>query len=305
MPPNGQPGQAPGPAPYGQMPTGYPPQQGYPQQGAPQGYPPQPGAPGMPPGAPGAPPLPATPPPPKNPNTTQNSLLFSEIRDNMVVMNDGSFRAIIACKSINFDLMSSKEREGVEYSYQNFLNSLYFPAQILIRSQRVDIGPYLERLGNIRRDQENMLLNVLMDDYIDFIDALSQEANIMDKSFFVIVPYWPHGDMASLKRAGGGFFGKVFGGPPSRAIVVDHAQYEKAKDEIKNHVDAVMSGLFQMGVKCVQLNTKELGEMYYNFYNPDTAVREPLGNFESITSMYVRKGQGEAPRPHLIREETL
>jgi type IV secretory pathway VirB4 component len=68
---------------------------------------------------------------PANPNTTQNSLLISEIRDNMVIMKDGSFRAVIACQSINFDLMSSREREGVEYSYQNFLNSLYFPVQIL------------------------------------------------------------------------------------------------------------------------------------------------------------------------------
>ena len=309
MPPNNQipQGQAPypgAPAGYAQMPQGYLPQgQPYPGQPMPPGqYPPG----QMPPqGAPGAPVPPRTPPPPKNPNTTQNSLLFSEIRDNMVVMNDGSFRAVIACKSINFDLMSSREREGVEYSYQNFLNSLTFPAQILIRSQRVDIGPYLERLGNIRRNQENMLLNVLMDDYIDFIDALSQEANIMDKSFFIVVPYWPQGDMQSLKRAGGGIFGKIFGSSaPSRSIVVDHAQYEKAKDEIKNHCDSVMSGLFQMGVKCVQLTTKELGELYYNFYNPDTAVREPLGNFEQITATYVRKGQGEAPRPHLIREET-
>lgn len=304
MPPNSQfpQGQAPQPG----APVGYgPPPPGYPPQGPPQPYPPGQGYPpggAVPPGAPGAPKA-TTPPPPKNPNTTQNSLLFSEIRDNMVVMNDGSFRAVIACKSINFDLMSSKEREGVEYSYQNFLNSLTFPAQILIRSQRVDIGPYLERLGNIRRDQENMLLNVLMDDYIDFIDSLSQEANIMDKSFFIVVPYWPHGDIATLKRAGGGFFTKIFGGPPSRAIVVDHAQYEKAKDEIKNHSDSVMSGLFQMGVKCVQLNTKELGELFYNFYNPDTAVREPLGNFEQITATYVRKGQGNAPQPHLIREE--
>ncbi len=245
-----------------------------------------------------------TPPPPTNPNTTQNSLLFSELRDNMVIMNDGSFRAVVACKSINFDLMSSKEREGIEYSYQNFLNSLYFPVQILIRSQRVDIGPYIERLTNIRRDQENMLLNVLTDDYIDFIDTLSQEANIMDKSFYVIIPYWPHGDINTLKRGSKSLFGTIFGGTPKqRSIVVDHAQYEKAKDEIKNHVDSVMSGLFQLGIKCVQLNTKELGELYYNFYNPDTAVREPLGNFESITAMYVRKGEGEAPRPHLIREE--
>jgi type IV secretory pathway VirB4 component len=263
----------------------------------------QPGQP-VPPGAPGQPAEARTPPPPTNPNTTQNTLLFSELRDNMVVMNDGSFRAVIACKSINFDLMSSKEREGIEYSYQNFLNSLYFPVQILIRSQRVDIGPYIERLTNIRRDQENMLLNVLTDDYIDFIDTLSQEANIMDKTFYVIIPYWPHGDLNTIKRGSKSLFSTIFGGAPKqRSIVVDHAQYEKAKDEIKNHVDSVMSGLFQMGIKCVQLNTKELGELYYNFYNPDTAVREPLGNFESITAMYVRKGVGEAPRPHLIREE--
>lgn len=268
-------------------------------------------APGMAPGQPGMPSAAAaaaeqahTPPPPVNPNTTQNSLLFSELRDNMVVMNDGSFRAVIACKSINFDLMSSKEREGIEYSYQNFLNSLYFPVQILIRSQRVDIGPYIERLTNIRRDQENMLLNVLTDDYIDFIDTLSQEANIMDKSFYVIIPYWPHGDINTIKRGSKSLFSTIFGGAPKQqSIVVDHAQYEKAKDEIKNHVDSVMSGLFQLGIKCVQLNTKELGELYYNFYNPDTAVREPLGNFDSITAMYVRKGEGEAPRPHLIREE--
>ncbi len=224
----------------------------------------------------------------------------------MVVMNDGSFRAVIACKSINFDLMSSKEREGIEYSYQNFLNSLYFPVQILIRSQRVDIGPYIERLTNIRRDQENMLLNVLTDDYIDFIDTLSQEANIMDKTFYVIIPYWPHGDLNTIKRGSKSLFSTIFGGTPQqRAIVVDHAAYEKAKDEIKNHVDAVMSGLFQLGIKCVQLNTKELGKLYYNFYNPDTAVREPLGDFASITAMYVRKGEGEAPRPHLTREEEL
>lgn len=232
-------------------------------------------------------------------NTTQNSLLISEIRDGMAIMNDGSFRAVIACKSINFDLMSSREREGVEFSYQNFLNALYFPIQIFIRSQRVDIGPYIERLVTIRRAQDNMLLNVLMDDYINFIDILSQEANIMDKSFFIIVPYYPAGDLNTLKEQGKGFFGKIFAAPQTTATKIDKAAYDKAKDEIKNRVDSVMSGLFQLGVKSVQLNTKELGELYYNMYNPDTAVREPLGDFENVTSTYVKKGAGEAPRPHL------
>lgn len=232
---------------------------------------------------------------PKNPNSTQNTLLLSEVRDNMVIMADGSFRAVVACKSINFDLMSSREREGVEFSYQNFLNSLNHPVQILIRSQRIDIGPYIDHLVQIRQNQDNMLLSVLMDDYINFIDVLSQEANIMDKSFFIAIPYYPKGDITNLLEQGRGFFGKLFARPKNTITKIDTETYEKAKTEIKNRVDGVMAGLFQLGVQSVQLNTKELGEIYYNFYNPDTAVREPLGDFNNVTATFIKKGQGEAP----------
>lgn len=240
---------------------------------------------------------PAPPPKPKNPNSTQNTLMLSEIRDNMVIMADGSFRAIVACKSINFDLMSSREREGVEYSYQNFLNSLTHPVQILIRSQRIDIGPYMDKLIQIRRNQDNMLLNVLMDDYINFIDILSQEANIMDKSFFIAIPYYAQGDLGNVVEQSKGFFSKLFAKQKDVVTKIDTATYEKAKTEIKNRVDGVMAGLFQIGIQSVQLNTKELGELYYNFYNPDTAVREPLGNFESTTALFVKRGNKEESAP--------
>jgi len=232
---------------------------------------------------------------PKNPNSTQNTLLLSEVRDNMVIMADGSFRAVIACKSINFDLMSSREREGVEFSYQNFLNSLNHPIQIIIRSQRIDIGPYIERLVEIRQNQDNMLLNVLMDDYINFIDVLSQEANIMDKSFFIAIPYYPSGDISNFVEKGKGFFDKLFARPQNIVTKIDAETYDKAKTEIKNRVDSVMAGLFQLGVQSVQLNTKELGELYYNFYNPDTAVREPLGDFRNLSTTFVKKGEGQNP----------
>lgn len=244
-------------------------------------------------------------PAPKRQPSTQNSLLISEIRENMVIMADGSFRAVIACKSINFDLMSSREREGVEFSYQNFLNALYFPIQVFIRSQRVDIGPYLDKLEAIRRSQDNMLLNVLMDDYIQFIDVLSQEANIMDKTFFVVVPYFPAGDATKLVDQGKGFFSKILAGNKQANAVtkIDKITYDKAKDEIRNRVDSVISGLLQVGVSTVQLTTKEIGELYYNVYNPDTAVREPLGDFSATASTYVRKGQGEAIQPHMREEQ--
>lgn len=235
-------------------------------------------------------------PTPKNPNSTQSTLQLSEVRDNMVIMIDGSFRAVIACKSINFDLMSDREREGVEYSYQNFLNSLNFPVQILVRSQRVDIGPYIDRLLDVRRSQDNMLLGVLMDDYINFIDALSQEANIMEKTFYIVVPFFPQGDAANLVEQSKGFFSKLFARPKNTITRIDTAAYQKAKEEIKNRVDAVMAGMFQIGVQSVQLDTKSLGELYYNFYNPDTAVRQPLGDFENTTSTYIKKA-GPAASP--------
>lgn len=231
--------------------------------------------------------------PVRNPNSSQGSLHLSEIRDGMVIMADGSFRAVVACRSINFDLMSSREREGVEYSYQNFLNSLNHPIQILVRSQRIDLGPYIDRLIDMRRSEDNMLLGVLMDDYVNFIDALSQDANIMEKLFYIVIPYYPAGDLNNVKQQTKGFFNKVLAKPVVAVTKIDNIAYQKAKDEIKNRVDGVLAGLFQVGVQAVQLNTKELGELYYNYYNPDTAVREPLGNFENVTSMYVRKGSGD------------
>ena len=229
------------------------------------------------------------------PTSTQSTLLISELRDNVVIMKDGSFRAVVACKSSNFDLMSDAEREGIEYSYQNFLNSLKFTTQILVRSQRVDIGPYIERLSEIRRNNDNMLLGVLMDDYINFIDILSQEANIMDKSFFIVIPYYVSADAEKVIEQTKNFF-KSFGKSKAPEVTrIDRAVYDKALSELNNRVDSVTNGLFQIGINSVRLNTRELAQLYYNFNNPDTAVREPLVDFSKLATMYVKKGekQGE------------
>ena len=223
--------------------------------------------------------------------STQATLLISELRDNVVIMKDGSFRAVIARKSINFDLMSETEREGVEYSYRNFLNSLKFTTQILIRSQKVDIGPYIEKLMNIRRNNDNMLLGVLMDDYINFIDILSQEANIMDKSFFIVIPYYSSADTEKALQQTKNFFKSFSKSKAPEVTRIDRATYDKALSELTNRVDTIISGLFQIGINSVRLNTRELAELYYNFNNPDTAVREPLVDFSKLATMYVRKGE--------------
>lgn len=232
--------------------------------------------------------------PPKvieNPISTQSTLMFSELRDSLVIMKDGSFRAVVACQSINFDLMSETERESVEYSYQNFLNSLNFTIQILVRSQRVDIGPYIERLADMRRNNDNMLLGVLMDDYIQFISMLSQEANIMDKSFFIVIPYYSSPDLEKAVMQTKNFFKTMSRSSKANEVTrINRGVYDKAIEELNNRVESVISGLFQIGIKSVRLNTKELAELFYNFNNPDTAVREPLVNFSKLATTYVQKG---------------
>jgi type IV secretory pathway VirB4 component len=230
---------------------------------------------------------------PANPNSTQNSLQIAEIRDGIVIMNDGSYRAVVMCKAINFDLMSPQEREAVEYSYQGFLNSLYFPVQIFVRSQKVDLRPYIEKLDKIRSEHENMLLALLMEDYINFMSDLATQTNVMDKKFYVVVPLF--------QNASKGFLANAFG-QKEQKVVINEADLERAKTELRNRVQAVIGGLQQAGIQSLPLDTQELIELYYDAYNPDTATRQQLKNFNDLSAPIVTKGAGVAPQPQLDRE---
>jgi hypothetical protein len=248
----------------------------------------------------------AAPPPAKkkNSNSTQNSLQIAEIRDGIVIMNDGSYRSVVMVKSINFDLMSPQEQEAVEYSYQGFLNSLYFPIQIFLRSQKVDLQPYIAKLDKIRTEHDNMLLALLMEDYISYMDDLSQHTNIMDKKFYVVIPYFPVVDTQKALTQSKNFLGGLGGLLKSKDqhVVINEPDLEKAKTELRNRVQAVLAGLQQASIQGLPLDTQELIELYYDTYNPDTATRQQLKNFDDLSADVITKGQGAAPQEHLQGE---
>jgi hypothetical protein len=204
-------------------------------------------------------------------------------------------------------LMSPQEREAVEYSYQGFLNSLYFPLQVFLRSQKIDLRPYLERLDKIRTEQDNMLLAFLMEDYIGFLSAVAQQTNIMDKKFYVVISYPdPDEDIKNaLKQSTGFFTGMVdmFTKSSTPHVVIDEARLAQAKTELKNRAQAVMQGLLECGVQSIPLDTQELIELYYDVYNPDTATRQQLKHFEDLTAPVITKGSGDAPQPNLDKEQ--
>lgn len=240
-------------------------------------------------------------PPKSNPNSTQNTLLINEIRDGIVIMNDGSFRAVLWLKSINFDLMSPQEREAIEYSYQSFLNSLLFPVQIFVRSQRVDIGPYIQKLDKIRSQHDNMLLAMLMADYIGYISDLADKTNIMDKKFYIVVPFFPSVNAQKAVEASKTFLTGVFG-HKEQVVTINEVDLENAKIELSNRVKSVLNGLMQCGIPGLALDTQELIELYYDFYNPDTATRQRLTNFSDLTAPVISKGKGNAPQSDLERD---
>lgn len=249
------------------------------------------------------------PAPKSNRNSTQNMLQIAEIRDGIAIMNDGTFRAVIMCQSINFDLMSPQEREAVEFAYQGFLNSLYFPIQVFMRSQKVDMRPYLEKLDKIRAEQDNMLLGLLMEDYVNFLASITEQTNIMDKRFYVVIEY-PDPDEAdiksTIKQSTGFFTGAIdlFSKKDDKAphVVINEAALETAKTELRNRVQAAMQGLQDCGVQSLPLDTEELIELYYDAYNPDTATRQQLKDFNELTVPVVSKGTGFAPQPNLDKE---
>ena len=233
-----------------------------------------------------------------NPNSTQNTLEIAEIREGVVIMNDGSFRSVIMVKSINFDLMSTGEQESVEYSYQGFLNSLYFPIQIFLKTQRVDLQAYIDKLDKIRTEQDNMLLAILMDDYLSYIDEISQQTNLMDKKFYIIIPYFPVDDVQKAIIDSKKFITGLVNlfNSNQHHVVINEQALEQAKTELKNRVQSVLAGLGQCNIQGLPLDTQELIELYYDTYNPDTATQQQLKNFDELSADIINKGQGPAPK---------
>ncbi len=223
--------------------------------------------------------------------STQNSLIISEVKDGMLVLKDGTLRSVIFASAINFDLMSSREQDAVEYAYQGFLNSLHFPIQILIRSQRVDLDGYIEKLSGLRSQQDNELLGLLMEDYIANIKGLVEEVNIMSKQFYVVVPYFP-----PLTSKTGFFTTLATTLRPTQVTTVTEQQFGDFKKELTQRVSLVAGGLNQMGIRAVPLNTQELVDLFYSAYNPDVSQNQKLIDPAQLQGALVTKGEGAAPK---------
>ena len=219
--------------------------------------------------------------PKKQINSTQEILRFAEIKDSVVITKTGELRAILLASSINFSLKSEQEQNAIIFAYQNFLNSLNFPVQILVQSKKLDLGRYLNKLKETANTQTNELLRIQTFDYIDFVGRLINIANIMDKKIYVVVPFSKAPQIQPTAKF-------KFGSSEPSGPQMTEAEFEKQKEELKQRVSVVQNGLSSIGIRSAQLETQQIIELLYIIYNPEEAMKEKLTQFEHLMAPVIK-----------------
>jgi len=198
-----------------------------------------------------------------NAKSTQEFVPIQEVRDGIVVLKDGSLRAILLASSLNFALKSEDEQTAFIVQFQNFLNSLDFSCQIFVQSRMLDIRPYIATLEAQYKGQLDDLMRVQIREYIEFIKSFTEAANIMTKNFFVVVPYSP----ATIQAPSGVKGVLSFGGGKVPAEDANRT-FEEQVSQIEQRISIVQQGLVRTGVRTVQLGTEEAVELLYKMFNP-------------------------------------
>lgn len=225
--------------------------------------------------------------------STQNHLMFTEIKDGIVVMRDGSLRMIVLASALNFDLKSQQEQDSIEFAYQGFLNGLHFPIQIVIRSRKLELDNYLEKLEVLQASEENPLIAGLMEDYIYNIQGLLEQVNIMNKEFYIVVPYYIEG--ATQKKDNAGVkFASLFKSNTDQVQTTEI--FEQRKRDLTQRTNLVAQGLGQMGIRAAVLSTQEIIELFYSSFNQEEAISQNLTDIDQITTPIVQRGN-PMPQP--------
>lgn len=209
--------------------------------------------------------------------SAQKHLFISEIKQDTVVLKDGTLRAVLMVSSLNFSLKNEDEQTAIVGGYVSFLNSIDHPLQILIQSRELYIKPYLDSLIKSEHEQTNELLRAQIADYRSFVAELVDLGNITSKQFYVVVPYDP---LSNQKRSFWSRAQEVFN--PIGAVKLKEEKFLQRKYDLDQRTRQVESGLSGLGLEVIRLDTQSLIELYFSSYNPDIALSEHLPDLNKI-----------------------
>ncbi|OGJ60341.1 hypothetical protein A3A67_03770 [Candidatus Peribacteria bacterium RIFCSPLOWO2_01_FULL_51_18] len=212
--------------------------------------------------------------------STQRFLPIAEIREDAVVLKNGGLRAILKVNALNFNLKSEVEQQGIISGYQGFVNTLIFPIQILIRSTRLNIDPYIKGLENRAEKQTSLLLREQTNDYAQFMQKLVEIADIMQKSFYVIVPV----DAPTKAKRGliARFLEWLSVDDTRTKAQQRNREFRSFSKILRDRITLIQSGLENVGISMRRLKTEEIIQLYYTIYNPLTSQKQKFSSIEDL-----------------------
>ena len=196
--------------------------------------------------------------------STQDFLEIGQIREGVLILKSNALRGVLMVSSLNYALKSSEEQTAIVYQFQNFLNSLDFTCQIVIQSRRLNITGYMEKLRKAEEKQTNDLLKIQISGYIEFIESLVGTGAIMNKTFFVIVPFSLFDEQRQKPDEG------VKLQTPKLPELTEET-FKRCKSQLKQRMDFIMMGLGRCGLKAAPLNSAEIIELFWSLHHPKRA----------------------------------
>ena len=208
---------------------------------------------------------------------TQRFLDIAEIREDAVVLKDGTLRAVIMVSSVNFALKSVDEQQATIQAYMQFLNGLEYPVQVCIQSRRMNIDAYVQALNEQEKNMENDLLKTQIRDYRSFVQELVELGQIMQKRFYLIVPFDP---VTDKKRGFWAKLGEAF--TPASVVKLSEKKFRERREALMQRVAILTGSLSSMSLQGILLDTQSLIELYYTVYNPDVYDTEKLTDVREL-----------------------
>lgn len=205
-------------------------------------------------------------------SSTQKFIEIQEIRENIVLLEGARACIIMQVTATNFSLLSKEEQDSRMFAYASLLNSLSFPVEILIRSKRVQIESYLKLLDQEAERTTNTRLATEIRLYRDFIENLVKMTTVLDKQFYVAIPYSP------LEAGIKGTTTAAQGAQQQRSQTASQPNassndfFSQAKTSLRGKAEAMLGQVERIGLHTHVLERDELIKLFYEIYNPDSGA---------------------------------
>jgi len=159
---------------------------------------------------------------------------------------------------------------------------LEFPIQIIIRSKKLNIDDYIAQVEKLGEKQENKLLQEQTFEYAQYVKRLVEYADIMEKEFYVVVPYDPA--RAAVKANGiQSFFQRLSPKDNIGEIKKRQKEFTQVEKGLNQRMNVVESGLEACGLKTERLNTEQLIKLFYDSYNPNIYRSTKIKDLENTS----------------------